>query len=74
MLEASPDLDVLVVPVGFVCEHVEVLYDVDLELKEHARSRGMRLERIDMLNDHPAMIHDLAGLVRTAASEAGWVR
>jgi ferrochelatase len=64
---------VLVVPVGFVCEHVEVLYDVDLELKQHAQARGIRLERIEMLNDHPALIAGLAKLVRRTADEAGWL-
>jgi ferrochelatase len=64
--------EVLVVPIGFVCEHVEVLYDVDVELKAHAGTRGVRLERIEMLNDHPAMIAGLAELVRDAVREAGW--
>jgi ferrochelatase len=63
---------VLVVPIGFVCEHVEVLFDVDLELREHAGRRGVRLDRIEMLNDHPAMITGLAALVRGVAYEAGW--
>jgi ferrochelatase len=65
--------NLLVVPVGFVCEHVEVLYDVDLELKAHARARDIRLERIEMLNDHPALIAGLAGLVLRTADEAGWL-
>jgi ferrochelatase len=64
---------ILVVPIGFVCEHVEVLYDVDLELKAHAAARGVRLERIEMLDDHPAMIAGLAALVRRTAVEAGWL-
>jgi ferrochelatase len=65
--------EVLVVPIGFVCEHVEVLYDVDVELKAHAGARGVRLERIEMLNDHPAMVAGLAELVRGAARAAGWI-
>jgi ferrochelatase len=65
--------EVLVVPIGFVCEHVEVLYDVDVELKAHAGTRGVRLERIEMLNDHPAMVAGLAELVRGAARAAGWI-
>jgi ferrochelatase len=64
--------DVLVVPIGFVCEHVEVLYDVDVELTAHAATLGVRLERIEMLNTHPAMIAGLADLVRGAARAAGW--
>ena len=65
--------EVLVVPIGFVCEHVEVLYDVDVELKAHAGTRGVWLERIEMLNDHPAMVAGLAELVRGAARAAGWI-
>lgn len=65
--------DVLVAPIGFVCEHVEILYDIDLELQDHAVRLGIRLERIEMLNDHPEMIAGLARLVRERAAEAGWV-
>jgi ferrochelatase len=72
-LAAAGASHVLVVPIGFVCEHVEVLYDIDLELKDHARERGVHLERIEMLSDHPAMIAGLAELVSRRAREAGWV-
>lgn len=41
---------VLVVPVGFVCDHLETLYDLDVELKEEADSQGIILERIPCLN------------------------
>jgi ferrochelatase len=64
---------VLVAPVGFTCEHVEVLYDVDIELREHARGLGVRLERIEMVNDHPALIAGLAETVSGAARARGWV-
>ena len=63
----------LVVPIGFTCEHVEVLYDVDIELRDHARGLGLRLERIDMVNDHPAMIAGLAETVRETARARGWL-
>jgi protoporphyrin/coproporphyrin ferrochelatase len=64
---------VLVVPIGFTCEHVEVLYDVDLELRRRANGLGMHLERIVMVNDHPAMIDGLADLVRRTAASQGWM-
>jgi ferrochelatase len=64
---------VLVVPIGFTCEHVEVLYDVDLELRRRANGLGMHLERIVMVNDHPAMIDGLADLVRRTATSSGWM-
>ena len=63
---------VLITPIGFVCDHVEVLYDVDVDLRQQAEALGVRLERIEMLNDHPTMIAGLADLVRRRAAEAGW--
>jgi ferrochelatase len=63
--------NVLICPVGFVCEHVEILFDIDVEFRQHANALGVRLERIEMLNDHPAMLSGLAGLVRTFAQDAG---
>lgn len=64
---------VLVAPIGFLCEHVEVLFDLDLELRERAQARGVRLERIEMLNVAPPLIAGLAELVRARAREAGWL-
>ncbi len=64
---------VLIAPVGFVCEHVEILYDVDVVFKRQAAALGMHLERIEMLNTAPALMAGLAGLVRARAAEAGWL-
>lgn len=72
-LAAEGHRTLLVVPIGFTCEHVEVLYDVDIELRDHARGLGLRLERIDMVNDHPAMIAGLAETVRETARARGWL-
>jgi ferrochelatase len=63
----------VVAPVGFVSEHVEILYDLDVELAERARELSVHLERIEMLQDAPAMIAGLADLVRHTAREAGWL-
>jgi ferrochelatase len=54
---------VLVAPIGFLCDHVETLYDIDIELKQRAISRGMQLERIAMLNDSPEMIEILVDVL-----------
>jgi ferrochelatase len=54
---------VLVAPIGFLCDHVETLYDIDIELKQLARAHGIQLERIAMLNDSPALIETLANVV-----------
>jgi len=63
---------VLSVPVGFVADHVEVLFDIDIQARARARSLGVRLERAAMLNDDPLFIEALAEIVETHA--AGWLR
>jgi len=63
---------VLIAPIGFVCEHVEILYDVDIVFKRKAEALGMRLERIEMLDTAPRMMSGLAELVWSKAKEAGW--
>ena len=65
--------EVLVCPIGFICEHVEILFDIDIEFRRHAEALGMHLERIEMLNDHPLLLSALAGLVRDRAIDAGLV-
>jgi ferrochelatase len=59
--------DIVVVPVGFVSDHVELLYDVDVRARSIAERLGMRLERPPALNDDPAFIGALADLVRARA-------
>ena len=55
--------DVLVYPIGFVSDHLEVYWDIDVEAKERARDLGLRLERVEMPNDDPAFVRVLAALV-----------
>ena len=55
---------VLVCPVGFVSDHLEILWDLDIEAREKAAGLGLELERIESLNDDPAFIRALAELVR----------
>jgi protoporphyrin/coproporphyrin ferrochelatase len=55
---------VLVCPVGFVSDHLEILWDLDVEGRERAAQLGLELERIESLNDDPAFIRALAGVVR----------
>ncbi len=62
--------NILICPIGFVCEHVEILYDVDIVYQNLSKTLGVHLERIDMLNDEPEMISGLARLVRSAAKES----
>lgn len=54
---------VLVTPVGFVSDHLEVLFDIDIEARKSAEQLGIRLERIRMLNDDPQYMAVLADAV-----------
>ena len=62
----------LIVPIGFVSDHVEVLYDVDVAYRGLAERLGVRLERTDSLNDDPLLVAALADLARRTAAERGW--
>lgn len=70
-MAAAGERYLLIAPIGFVCEHVEILYDIDIEFARQAGALGLRMERTEMLNDHPALIAGLAGLVRQTATAAG---
>ena len=60
-------------PIGFVCEHVEVLYDIDIVYQKLAKSLGVHLERIEMVNTAPQMVAGLAGLIRKTAKDSNWL-
>jgi protoporphyrin/coproporphyrin ferrochelatase len=57
---------VLVAPVGFVSDHLEILWDLDIEAREKAAELGLELDRIESLNDDPAFVRGLAELVGKA--------
>ena len=59
--------DVISIPVGFVSDHVEILFDIDQRAAAVAAGLGMRLERPPALNDEPVFIATLAELVRERA-------
>jgi len=63
---------VLLVPIGFVCDHVEILYDIDVEYQALARRLGIQLERTASLNDDPGLVAAVADAVRSAAAGRGW--
>ena len=56
--------DVVVAPIGFVCDHVEVLYDLEVEARAVAQKIGVGFHRALTANDHPAFIAMLADLVK----------
>jgi ferrochelatase len=55
---------VLVAPIGFLCDHVEVLYDIDIEARHTAARAGIQLERTASMNDQPVFIEALAEIIQ----------
>jgi ferrochelatase len=64
-LKQSGHNGVFVQPIGFLCDHVEVLYDIDILFKEFAGKEGMRLWRAESLNDSPLLTSAMAQIVRS---------
>ena len=64
-LKAKGHRAVFVQPIGFLCDHVEVLYDVDIMFREFAEKNGLRLWRAESLNDSPTLIAALADVARS---------
>ncbi len=66
--------DLLVVPLGFLCDHVEVLYDLDIKARKIADAVGVNFVRAQTVNDHPAFVRMMAAVIRqherAAASQA----
>ncbi len=61
---------VFIQPIGFLCDHVEVLYDIDIGFKQFAEKEGMRLWRAESLNDSPLLVAALADVARSRMSPA----
>jgi ferrochelatase len=60
---------VFIQPIGFLCDHVEVLYDIDIGFKQLAEKEGMRLWRADSLNDSPLLTAALADIVKSRVAK-----
>lgn len=65
--------NVLLVPISFVSDHVETLYEIDIQYRELARSLGLRLERTASLNTNPEFIRGLRALVADSSRQRGWL-
>jgi ferrochelatase len=65
--------NLLIVPISFVSDHVETLYEIDILYKNIAGKLGMRLKRTDSLNTHPVFIKALKNIVIKHTSETGWL-
>ncbi len=72
-LAAEEVKNVLMVPVSFVSDHVETLYEIDIQYREQAKELGMRLERTGSLNIRPLFIEGLATLVKDPCAKQGWL-
>lgn len=69
-LAAQGARDLVVCPIGFVCDHMEVLYDLDTEARQLAERLGLTMWRAGTVNDHPAFIQTLAAVVRREIERA----
>jgi ferrochelatase len=69
-LHAEGVRKVLVAPVGFVSDHLEILWDIDVEAREKAAELGLELDRIESLNDAPEFARALAMLVEQVLDES----
>lgn len=65
---------VFIVPFGFISDHLELLYDLDIEARETAESLGLAFDRAESLNTDPRFIDAMASAVRSAASSASTPR
>jgi protoporphyrin/coproporphyrin ferrochelatase len=61
--------EILVCPIGFVSDHLEILYDLDLEAKQHASSLGLKLQRTSSLNSDTDFISCLASVAHGALKQ-----
>ena len=65
--------NILLVPISFVSDHIETLYEIDILYKNIAKRLGIELKRVDSLNTHPLFIEALKDMVIKGLSEKGWI-
>ena len=64
-LAKAGERNLLIAPIGFIADHVEVLYDLDIGVQKIAQQQGVHVERTPMLNDTPTLINALAAIARS---------
>ncbi len=69
-LQDAGQTGVFVQPIGFVCDHVEILFDIDILFRQFAGERGMKLYRAESLNDSPLFVRAVADVARRRLSVA----
>ena len=62
-LKRQGHIAVVIAPIGFVCDHVEVLYDLDIEARKIAEALNVRFVRASCPNDHPAFVQMIAEVI-----------
>lgn len=67
-LADAEEKSILICVVGFIADHLEVIYDIDIEAKPYAEKKGIHLERINMLNDDPMLMDCFADIVHASIS------
>jgi ferrochelatase len=65
-LRNAGHIAVIIHPIGFLCDHVEILYDIDIGFREFGKRIGLRVERPESLNKSPILIRALADLAQSA--------
>ena len=70
-LQGAGKTGIFIQPIGFVCDHVEILFDVDILFRQYAAERGMKLYRAESLNDSPLFVRAVADLARSRLNSAG---
>jgi ferrochelatase len=63
--------DVTIAPIGFVCDNVEVLYDLDVEARQTAQDEGIRLTRATTVGTDPEFMETMAEMVRESEQVSG---
>ncbi|MBI3021531.1 MAG: ferrochelatase, partial [Candidatus Omnitrophica bacterium] len=71
-LKGQGKRDVLLVPIGFLSDHTEVLYDLDVEARREAERLGLRCVRASTVMDHPQFITMLAQLIEIPLLGRPW--
>jgi ferrochelatase len=65
--------NILLVPISFVSDHIETLYEIDILYHDIAEQLGLILKRVDALNTHPIFIQALQDMVMSSVKEKGWI-
>ncbi|MBA3060128.1 MAG: ferrochelatase, partial [Nitrospirae bacterium] len=65
--------NILIVPISFVSDHIETLYEIDILYMQMAKDLGINLKRTESLNTHPLFIEALKDIVIKNVKEVGWI-